>query len=204
MNKKWIDTQFNMLNFRVGIFRPNVNAFYFEPTEHFYDKLANGSDESLQETTDKLAQHLYITAPVKANYEWGITMAEETAGQIQGQGSEYRIMIPFKYVGNKYAIGTILAHEISHAFLAEKNIFLADNKENEMLTDITAIAFGLGKLTLNGLFADIDSETLRCHLSYLSIDLMTYCYRKTALLRRLPQPVLTNCLVPPAAIAICT
>jgi len=202
MNRKWIDDQFNMVNFRVGIFRPEVNKFYLEPTGQLYEKLSNGSDDGLQETTDILVKHLCITAPVTAKYEWGITMAEDTAGQIQGCGLAFNIKIPFKYVGNKYAIGAILVHEVSHAFLAEKGIILHNKQENEMLTDISAIAFGLGKLTLNGLYADIDSDALRSHLSYLSTDLMTYCFKKTARFRGIPQSVIRNYLVQPAAIAV--
>jgi hypothetical protein len=204
MNRDWVDIHFNMVNFRVGIFRSNVNNFYFEPTNIYYDKLADGSDEGLQEATNMLANHLYITSPVIAVYEWGITMAEETAGQIESRGSTHSIVIPFKYLGNKYATGTILAHEISHAFLAEKGIALKDELENEMLTDISAVTFGLGKLTLNGLFAPIDSETQTSRLSYLDIDLMTYCYKKTALLRGVPLSVKTNYLLQSAANEVCT
>jgi len=50
----------------------------------------------------------------------------------------------------KDAILAILVHEITHEYLYINNISFSNEYENEILTDITAIFLGFGKLMLNG------------------------------------------------------
>ena len=170
MNEKWIDEYLKMLSSFPGLFNPNSEQFYFEPTKRIYQKLESGEEKDLQDVTTEISQYLGIFPAPVAKYEWGIKMELEHAGDYL----QYHIRIPFHFVGNKYAVGSILAHEITHAFLELKGIRLKDKDEHERLTDLGTIYIGLGKLTING---------LRSGVGYLPQELKIYAYKKIAELR---------------------
>lgn len=57
------------------------------------------------------------------------------------------------YINNVDPVETVIAtliHEITHYFLLSQDIKIKDRKENEILTDITTIYLGFGKLMFEG------------------------------------------------------
>lgn len=115
-----------------------------------------------------------------ANYEWGLKMKHGTAGRIKLQTDEASIIqIPLLYAGRPQAIGGILAHELTHQFLASMDIVAADKTETEPLTDLAAFPLGLGKLVMNGTITVFEPQKGDCRvLGYLSPELCVYAYNQ--------------------------
>jgi len=199
VNKKWIDDKMRMLSSSLGIFKMNPTEFYFEPTNNIYEKLASGEEKDLQCISLKIVNHLGITHMPIVKYDWGLKIEPEVAGQTEITNFSRHIQIPFFYVGKKYALGSILAHEITHTFLIPKGIILEDVNENEMFTDLATVFLGLGKLFLNGLITKMDQySNIEYRLGYLPIDLVAYCYKKVIAYRSISSAIAIKNLLPKA------
>jgi len=177
MKREWIDEKLNLLSIKLDGFKTDSSRFFFEPTEEIYKNLESGDENELHFVVAKIAEHLEIPAPI-VRYDWGLKVDLEVAGQIQNIYQLKAIRIPFFYVGKKYALGSILAHEMTHAFLFYKGIFLNDQNENEMFTDLTAVFIGLGKLVLNGLTVASNQYLAEVQiLGYLPLDSIVYVFK---------------------------
>jgi len=175
MNKEWIDDKLNMLALKLRDFNVasvDSHKFFFEPTGDVYEKLGSGDESDLQYVASSIAMHLRIIPVPTVRYDWGLKMEPEVAGQIRRDFYLAYIQIPFFYVGKKYSLGGILAHELTHALLYSRRISLQDSNENEFFTDLTAVFVGLGELLLNGALDEGGG------LGYLSPDLIAYCLKK--------------------------
>ncbi len=81
---------------------------------------------------------------------------ENIAGNIELQHEHKAAYVEVSSQMKKFpeTVLTVLAHEIAHKFLQLKNISCGEGPfyqyENEVLTDITAVYLGLGKVMLNG------------------------------------------------------
>lgn len=132
----------------------------FEPTPAFYSLLDSGEEEDLRKAAASLALHIGVPPLQRVSYEWGMTMPLSAAGRIFiTPEKDSNIQIPLFYVGKSVPLGAILAHELSHQLLAVNRIWLADEQENEELTDAASIIAGLGKLVLNGTVTEIADDT---------------------------------------------
>lgn len=199
VNKKWIDNKMKMLSSRLGIFKINPTEFYFEPTKEIYKKLSSGEEKDLQYVSLKIANHLGIIHIPVVKYDWGLKMEPEVAGQAKITNISRDIQIPFFYVGKQYALGSILAHEITHTFLIPNGIILDDINENEMFTDLSTVFLGLGKLFLNGLINKMGQHSsVEYKLGYLPVDLVAYCYKKVAEYRGINDTIAMRNLLPEA------
>lgn len=152
----------------------------FEPSPAFWRLLSTEHVRDLQRATYELGQHLNLLTIPQAEYTLSLFIGFEEAGHIQGRGSrESTIRIPLAYVGVPYAVGAILAHEITHQHLAEYRLGYLKEAENERFTDLASLANGLGKLVLNGLsaqaqpFLDDDKS-----FGYISSEEKVYAYCK--------------------------
>ena len=112
---------------------------------------------------------------------------------ITDSGKDVFIELSPNVVKHKDAVLATISHEISHKILALNEIQIAKGspepfylKENEVLTDITAIYFGLGKLMLNGcecsysskkyLGDKIETTTHSIKTGYLTIEQFSFIY----------------------------
>jgi len=175
-DREWVRRQLARLESVYGRRRWKL----LEPSTDMYDLLAESEDRALQTTVDHIARHLELATVPTAQFEWGLKMAPEVAGDIRIScaavgGSVIRI--PFFYVGKPYALGSILAHELSHHLNAVEGVWEGDRDENERLTDLSAIASGMGKLVLNGMSTEacgIPGAAFR--LGYLEVQTLLYAY----------------------------
>jgi len=179
VNKEWIDRNLDFLFLKLKDINQNSNNVFFEPSAVIYSKLGSGNEQDLQDITNEISKYLGLINIPYAKYEWGIKLEPDTAGQIRYSNSIQSIQIPFFYVGKKYGIGCILAHEITHAYLFSKGIILNDLNENEMLTDLASIFLGLGKFILNGQIVNTEELINESYIvGYLSPKLVLYSYKR--------------------------
>jgi hypothetical protein len=163
ITRKWIDTQIGFLNLRLGIYQPAAGrGFYFDPTPGFYGFISQGSTPALNEAMRMLADHIIAPSSPRIE-EWDgpanpLTTSDHDwseqkgpPGMIHYDGPlRSRIKIAVTNKHTPHIMGAILAHELTHHFLANKRIGYPDETENERLTDFATVFLGLGKLTLNG------------------------------------------------------
>jgi hypothetical protein len=199
VNEEWVDTRLNQLTQKLGILKHYPDEFGFEPTENIYRKLESGDEQDLQYVATEIARYLIIAPAPTVKYDWGLKMEPEVAGQIKVTPQIHEIRIPFFYVGKRYELGAILAHEMTHAFLFSRGIFLEDPNENEMFTDLAIIFIGLGKLFINGLINLTNKYSNEANvLGYLPPELIAYCYKKVNMSRHINEDAATRNLTPEA------
>lgn len=86
------------------------------------------------------------------------------------------------YKENPRGFGTIIAHELGHAYLTDMGIENGGSWQAEATTDLVTFVKGLGKLTVNG----VDHVGLgqragsRCY-GYLNREAVVFAYARTAL-----------------------
>ena len=178
MNRQWVNEKLGVLFSKIGNFK-SESEVYFEPTEEIYKQLETGNEKDLQEVINSIAKYLILNPIPTVTYDWGLKFKPEVAGQIRLSSPTRHIQIPFFFVGKKYPLGAIIAHEMTHAFLYSKEIFLSDPNENEMLTDLATIFIGLGKLLLNGLKYRVNEYSgMEYSVGYLSPELISYGYNE--------------------------
>lgn len=171
----WIDHELDQLYNR---WHPRWRMF--EPSAEFWRRLGTEKTADLQLAAYELGQHLHLfNIPIVA-YQPSLLMGLEEAGVIDRSGSRASIIqIPFAYVGLPYAVGAILAHEMTHQQLAEQQLGYLKVSENERFTDLASIANGLGKLVLNGLSEQAQAFSVEDTLfGYISSDEKVYAYRR--------------------------
>ena len=199
INKEWVDDKIRLLISKLGIFKMSPEEFYFEPTDEIYRKLSSGEEKDLRYVSIRITNHLGLTYMPRIEYNWGIKMEPEVAGQAEITNTSQNIRIPFFYVGKPYLLGSILAHEMTHTFLIPRGIVLRDVNENEMFTDLSAVFLGLGKLFLNGLVNDtFQYQTVEYKLGYLPLELIVYSYKKIAEYRSIDNVISMRNLLPEA------
>ena len=182
MDKAWINAQLGTLISDLQDHISDRDDFYFEPTEEIYTSLESGDENQLKDLVTQISKKLKIEPMPTIEYCWGVQLGLDTAGQYTLGYSTRHIKIPFYYVGRKYALGCILAHELSHALLMPKGIGIDMTDEssrllNEMLTDLASILLGLGKLLINGIFVPVNNLDVM-KIGYLSEELIGYSYKR--------------------------
>lgn len=178
-DKKLIEEWLAILSLRIST---KSKWALFEPKKEFYEKLETGAEEDLADAEAEICAHWGLDTIPSVTYQWGITIDSDAAGQIlqkSGTMQNSHIDIPLFYVGKPYALGAIIAHELTHHLLYKERLVLQDNLKNEQFTDLASIAVGLGKLVLNGTFTE-HLETSREYfvLGYLSSELKAYAYQQ--------------------------
>lgn len=183
-DRTWVDGRMAMLSSRLGHFRNDLQPFHFEPTPEFYSALASDQDHALCNATTQIALHLELAAIPPVDYDWGIKMEPQHAGQVRLDGPDRPIRIPFQYAGKGYKLGAILAHELCHVYMFQQGIWASSIDELERLTDLTTVCAGLGKLSLNGTVPVSEGDpAILQQLGYLSHEALVYAFGRINELR---------------------
>lgn len=163
ITSEWIEAQIRFLNIRLGLFKLSAGQeFFYDPTPGFYGFISQGSVSALNEAMRMLSD--FVLAPsspvieewegpanplVLRDYEW--SNQKDPPGLIRYDGPlRSRIQIAITNKHTPFIMGAILAHELIHHVLANKDIGYPNVEENERFTDFATVFLGLGKLTLNG------------------------------------------------------
>ncbi len=181
-----------LLESKLGESRPStfLEPFKFDSTDAY----------EVQKAGKLIAQHLGLTnLTFVITY---ITQAGNVGGHIQlDHSNEVFIEIDPRYKDDYVIVLYILAHEICHKYLQINGIKLFPEIENEILTDITTVFTGLGKLALNGCetkkttvsrsFEDRSLKTTTTtntdKLGYIDRHQFAFVYRLICEMRRVPE-----------------
>ena len=180
----WVDNRLPLAQMLAGFPSLDANRLFFEPDKEFYRHVSNGL-EGIPSCISRICNHIrYSGPPLTVSL-----VQEEMDSPATIVGTEIRIRWCQEY--NIYAIGAILAHEVTHAFLRFTRSWPQNAADSEQLTDLVAISLGLGKLILNGLESTSFSFNApgvfggttyygaqNSHLGYLSYNAMLYAYRR--------------------------
>ena len=206
VSNEWIDKQIVYLTSRLGIYKlESGQDFFFEPTGGFYGFIAQGQVQSLNEAMRMLAEHISSrSVPVIEDWEdstdflttsnHDFASDDELPGFIKYDGPHRsRIKIGFMNKHSPFVMGSILAHELTHHFLINKDIGYPDIDENERFTDFATVYLGLGKLTINGYepiswtIKRVDKQIRYTYkVGYLSQIDMAAIMRRVCTLRKIP------------------
>jgi hypothetical protein len=203
---QWIEKQISFLTTGIEIYKLSArNDFFFDPSPGFYGFIAQGKTDALNQAMRMLANHLESrSAPmieewkdlmdplVTGDYDWSSN--KEPAGFIRYRGPQHsRIEINVTNKHSHFVLGAVLAHELTHHFLAVKGINLPDELENEKLTDLATVYLGLGKLTLNGYYPltwTVEREkkqiTYTYRIGYLSCKDIARVFHRVCAFRYIP------------------
>lgn len=95
------------------------------------------------------------------------------------QDGNFFVELSAVYKNDPISIGSIIAHEVTHMYMALNNINFSDVNLNEKATDITSILIGLGIIFLNGYSVKREEntftkiiETNKQFFGYLSPDIV--------------------------------
>ena len=146
LDKNWVDKKLDLLFLKLKDSIINTNEFFLEPDEGIYQRLESGDENDLKYVVEEIRKHIGVPLAPVVRYEWGLKMEPEIAGRIKSASQMPLIQIPFFYVGKKYAVGGILAHEMTHALLYQKGVSLDDPDENEAFTDLSASLCWFGEI----------------------------------------------------------
>jgi hypothetical protein len=186
LDKAWVDEQIKLVASMLGTFRMGCKLFHFEPASSFYNALASDDEEGLKSAAAQIASHLELPVVPPVDFDWGIKMEPQHAGQVRFDRPGAPIRIPFQYAGRGYVLGAILAHELCHVFMAVRQICPSSAEEDEPLTDLMTVCAGLGKLSLNGTIPESNGNpTMRFQLGYLPHDLFLYTYSQVNKLKKI-------------------
>jgi hypothetical protein len=212
VSDEWIDKQISYLNSRLGIYRlESAENFFFEPTGGFYGFIAQGRVEPLNEAMRMLANHLLSpSAPIIEDWEGPTDFLTTSNHDYSSDGDDpgfitydgphrSKIKIAFINKHSPYVMGAILAHELTHHFLFNKNIGYPDVNDNERFTDFATVFLGLGKLTLNG-YEPIswtvgqgqNKVKYTYRIGYLCQNEMAAIMKKISRFRKIPISIATN------------
>jgi len=179
MDRAWVDSWLKILLRRAKKIK-RMRWTLFDPTPDFYHLLETGEENDLHAAAARVSRHLELAHVPFVTYEWGLKMRPEAAGQIKlRDGQNSSIQIPFLFVGRSQALGSILAHELTHQFMSSADIKGTNESETELLTDLMSITMGLGKIVLNGLviFFEPNTDGFRV-LGYLDPAFSAYAYNR--------------------------
>lgn len=91
------------------------------------------------------------------------------------------ITILAKYQIEPAAFGTVIAHELGHAYLTDLDIPNGGGWEEEALTDLVTFVKGLGKLTVNGVeYLGYSQKAGSRGYGYLSREAVVFAYARVA------------------------
>lgn len=176
----------------------------------------NPSDPiAIQDAAKKIAEFIGLH---NLTFVVGIAKQKEKVGghvELQYGGKEVFIEISENIAKFDVAVLATLAHEITHKYLHINNISVGTGSireyENEVLTDITAVFLGLGKLMLNG--CEIENVRLEARTDgtyvteqlksgYLDCEQLAFVYRMVCAMRRISDQEMVSSLSTEALSAI--
>lgn len=131
---------------------------------------------------------------------------EKVGGHIELKYGEKEVFIEIaeEVAEDQASIQSTLAHEITHKYLQINSISCGtgplNDYENEILTDITAVFLGLGKLMLNGSGVKIEyqkqteniTNKVVTDIGYLNKEQLAFVYRLICAMRKIPSQVMLS------------
>jgi hypothetical protein len=195
MNTEWINENLDYLEAELAPYCPIEKTAEYDPSTRLYNDLFHAGDFTY--FVRQLCEHIRLpTVPEievvgdsdmpRLDLQAGLRFFEK---EIDSAG-DYSSRVPFKpkirvgasHLRKPRTFAHICAHELAHHFMRYRFIKAPTEGQDEMLTDLTAVYLGFGKLMLNGAVdAKAASVGEPIHLSdkgvaYLGYPLLSYVY----------------------------
>jgi hypothetical protein len=160
-------------------FRELKPRHFLDPTA-FYEAVARGDVDGAVE----LVAEKYGLDASRVRLDWVSDIGNQRVAAHVRCDPFGPIEVTIRAHYKKYArgFGTVIAHELGHAYLTDMGIENGGAWHAEATTDLVTFVKGLGKLTVNGV-DQLDSGQRagsRCY-GYLNREAMVFAYARTAL-----------------------
>lgn len=153
----------------------------------------SSDDHSRQQAAKFIANSIGLNS---FNFIVGIAKQEKnTAAHIDLKDGQQDVFIEMSPNILQYSdvVAATLCHEICHKWLQVHGISSCIKQDNEILTDITTVFLGFGKIMLNGceggitrFESDGSTRTENTKVGYLSRDQLAFVYRLVCTMRKIP------------------
>lgn len=144
----WVGEKMGYLYFRLQKEMDKTRHPFF-PDKNFYS-CWSGNNADLMVTAKTILS--YLDESVGNLSIFFTNNLSETPGSFSVSNGTEVIAINERYKNDPCSAVAVLSHEITHLYLmSRRGIFLTDEQENELLTDIATIYLGLGILVVNGM-----------------------------------------------------
>jgi hypothetical protein len=131
------------------------------PTREFFPDPYNGSDESVRVLLDRVCGYMDVvpdlvelrfimdaSVPMFVNNS-GEYLAPSAAGTFEEGEQKYIITMNRAHMGSAMDLVGTMAHELAHVRLLGESRASSKEYDNELLTDLTVVFFGLGLFLAN-------------------------------------------------------
>lgn len=152
---------------------------------------------SIQKTAKDIAEFIGLTG---FTFIVAVAKQKEKVGghiDLSTEGSNVFVEIDEDMMKFPDAVAAALCHEVCHKWLQINRIALPNKMDNEILTDITSVFLGFGKIMLNGCKAtsvhyetvakEIHTSTETKTSGYLDRDQFAFVYRLVCAMRNVPE-----------------
>ncbi len=130
------------------------------PTQEFFPDRFDGSERSVRELLDRVCGYMDVAPDLvevslfsNAQRIWLVNESgqylPQTAGTYQKVEDKFNIRLDESDLGNPMGLVGTMAHELAHVRLLGENRLSRDEFDNELLTDLTTVFFGLGIFLAN-------------------------------------------------------
>jgi len=158
--KAWVEHRLNWLTneFPSTVFSGRQIVL---PTSDFFPDAYDGSRKAVRAMLQRVCEYMGV-APELVHVEFiapadrfwlvnkdGDVLPTAPAGTFQSRARRFLIRISESEIDNPMALVGTLAHELSHARLLGEERIQDNVFDNELLTDLTTVAFGLGIFLAN-------------------------------------------------------
>jgi hypothetical protein len=131
------------------------------PTNQFFPDPYDGSKKSVLALLDRVCGYMDVdpdriqlklvsgTGRIDLVNQDGLAVADGAAGTYQEEDDHFIIRIDKSGLHNPMEVVGTLAHELAHARLLGESRIMSEIFDNELLTDLTVVHFGLGIFLAN-------------------------------------------------------
>ncbi|HVW00819.1 MAG TPA: hypothetical protein VHB77_10775 [Planctomycetaceae bacterium] len=134
------------------------------PTEQFFPDPYDGSEESVRAMLDRVCGYMDVVPELvdmelvsRASVSNSLGLVNDAGqalgvevGNYQERYGRFLIRIDSSQVGNSFELVGTMAHELAHLRLLGEGRIMSEIYDNELLTDLTTVVFGLGIFRASG------------------------------------------------------
>ncbi|MBL7134433.1 MAG: hypothetical protein ISS78_10080, partial [Phycisphaerae bacterium] len=164
--KEWIEYRMSWLAGQVGLERIKAGPVIL-PTEEFFPDLFEGSDEAIRALLDRVCEYMGFDPATVAmdlysehrhtDLSPGFSVESEgpgSAGLYYERAEKTIVALEESNREDPASLVATMAHELCHAYLLGGGRVAREESDQEPLTDLTTVCFGLGLMVANAVIRE--------------------------------------------------